>query len=308
MTKLFKILLGIALVFAVVVYGVFLVKKFEKIPEVSEKLGRLEKSIDEILEVIEVKSPLKETEVKNKTISPPPLEVVKKDSPAAVSSILTREGIISWTNFFRVTGGLRALDTDAELNKIAETKLNDMLQKQYFEHVSPAGQSISDVAKLAGYKFVLIGENLAMGDFKDDEDIVRAWMASPGHRENILRVGYIKIGVAAKKDFLKGRFVWVAVQIFSIPLSLCPSPDADLVPKIEANKNQLASLKSHLDLLREAIENEKYETREQYESMVKEHNSLVAVYNSLSAGTKNLVQEYNSEVETFNHCVDSFEV
>ncbi|MEK7503078.1 MAG: CAP domain-containing protein [Patescibacteria group bacterium] len=290
-----KILLGLALLFAVLIFGGFLIN--EKLSEVS---------VIELPEVVEFPK-AEDAALSEKPLSPPPLEVVKKPEDVPAVSILTREGIVSWTNFLRASESLNALDADPELDKIAETKLNDMLARQYFEHVSPAGDGISDVAKSAGYKLVLIGENLAMGDFKDDEDVVRAWMASPGHRANILRSGYSKIGVAAKKDFLKGRLVWVAVQIFSIPLSVCQSPDPGFVPKIEANKNQLESLKSHLDLLRDVIENEKYETREQYESMVNEHNSLVGVYNSLSKETKNLIQDYNAQVETFNKCVDSFD-
>jgi len=299
----FKILLGLALVFAVFVFGVFWSRELEQI----SVLESSEEKIEDVIEVIEVREPLTNPLEPGKTISPPPLEVAKKEETVPIFSILTREGIVSWTNFFRILESLKAVDADLELDKIAQTKLNDMFARQYFEHVSPVGEGIGDVAQSAGYKFVLIGENLAMGDFKDDEDVVRAWMGSPGHRENILKAGYTRIGVAAKKDFLNGRLVWVAVQIFAIPLSACLAPEPELLLKIESNKNQVASLKSHLALLRDTIEKEKYETQEQYENMVAEHNSLAGVYNSLSKETKILIQEYNSQVEIFNKCVDSFD-
>lgn len=43
------------------------------------------------------------------------------------------------------------------------------------------------------------GENIAMG-FRDPEDVVRAWMNSPGHRANILSKSFRVLGVAAAID------------------------------------------------------------------------------------------------------------
>jgi len=300
--RVLKLLWGFALFFAVFIFSGFLLN--EQKSEFSPVTESINEEPIEIEEVVQQK-PLENKIIKSEAIISVPLEVIKKEEEVPTFSILTREGIVSWTNFFRMTESLKSLDSDLQLDKIAETKLNDMLLRQYFEHVSPTGEGISGVAKLAGYKFVLIGENLAMGDFKDDEDVTRAWMASPGHRANIMRAGYTRIGVATKKDFLKGRLVWVAVQIFAIPISECPAPEPEVLVKVESNKNQLESLKSHLALLRDAIENEKYETQEQYEGMVKEHNSLVNVYNFLSNATKELIQQYNLGVETFNNCVDN---
>jgi hypothetical protein len=132
-------------------------------------------------------------------------------------------------------------------------------------------------------------------------------MNSPGHRANILKPSYVEIGVAAKKGFFNRKEVWVLVQIFTIPLSFCKSPESWLLEKIESNKAQLKSTKEHLDLLRSVIEEEKYHTREEYEKLVAEHNSLTPSYNFLSQSTKSLIEQFNNEVLLFNQCVDSLE-
>jgi uncharacterized protein YkwD len=92
-----------------------------------------------------------------------------------------------------------------------------MFENQYFAHESPTGEKVSDLAKKFGYDFLLIGENLAMGNFSSDEDLVLAWMESPGHRENILNEKYQEIGVAVKKGIFEGKEVWIAVQHFGLP-------------------------------------------------------------------------------------------
>jgi uncharacterized protein YkwD len=50
------------------------------------------------------------------------------------------------------------------------------------------------------------GENIAYGQ-ADVDSVMRTWLASPGHRRNILHGGYgcIGVGVAAAKD---GRLYW----------------------------------------------------------------------------------------------------
>ena len=70
-----------------------------------------------------------------------------------------------------------------------------------------------------------------MGNFKNDQDLVSAWLNSPGHRANILNTRFTEIGTAVLKGFYEGREVWMAVQEFGLPLSSCPNPDSKV--KIE---------------------------------------------------------------------------
>ena len=66
----------------------------------------------------------------------------------------------------------------------------------------------------SNYPYLAAGENLALGDFKNANELVAAWMASPGHRANILNGVYRDIGVATGFDAFEGRKTIIVVQIF----------------------------------------------------------------------------------------------
>ena len=78
----------------------------------------------------------------------------------------------------------------------------DMVQNQYFSHDAPSGQDF--VQRIMSTDYVppaatwFLGENLAWGDHKAStpREIVRAWMASPEHKRNILTRGFREIGIA----------------------------------------------------------------------------------------------------------------
>ncbi len=114
-----------------------------------------------------------------------------------------------------------ALSKNAKLTSAATAKANDLFEKQYFEHVSPTGESAADLVIAEGYNYRIVGENLALGDFKSEKELVDAWMASEGHRENILKKDYQEIGVASKLSKFEGRITWVSVQIFGTRAPEC---------------------------------------------------------------------------------------
>jgi len=58
-----------------------------------------------------------------------------------------------------------------------------------------------------GYRFWSAGENIAMGQ-PTPEAVVKAWMASPGHRANILREGYKEMGFGVAR--MNGMAYWCA--------------------------------------------------------------------------------------------------
>ncbi len=151
-------------------------------------------------------------EVRKQVNTPPPLVVPKKTSTstATVAAKLTIAGTIKWTNTERRNNGaLPPLAENSELDEIAALRLADMFKNQYFAHVSPTGSSAESVAKEVGYDYIALGENLALGDFSGDEDLVTAWMNSPGHRANILNTKYQEIGVAVKEGNYAGHSAWI---------------------------------------------------------------------------------------------------
>jgi len=177
-----------------------------------------------------------------------------------------------------------------------------MFEKQYFAHVSPLGIGVGDLAMQYGYEFIAIGENLALGNYENDQDLVQAWMDSPGHRENILNQRYEAIGIAVGKGLFEGSNTWLAVQSFGKPLSSCDLPDEALKQEIESLKTQIDDLESVLDMKRSELHDARPRRGAAYNNQVQEYNQLVGRYNDLIAQVENLIVRYNIQINQFNEC------
>lgn len=244
-----------------------------------------------------------------KTMSaPPPLvgtgAAAPQAKPQAGQYTLTRSGIIADTNAERnQNGGLPALSGNATLDQIATLRLNDMFAKQYFAHVSPASSSAITLAKTVGYDYLSLGENLALGNFKGDADVVTAWMNSPGHRENILNQQYTEIGVAARAGIFEGKSTWIAVQVFGRPASDCPKPSANQRAQIDADQTQVSQMESNLQSMRAELDAMYPKYGPEYNQAVNNYNTAVEQYNSFIAQIKSEIAQYNAAVEAFNQCI-----
>ena len=255
---------------------------------VSGKVEDVEKGILE--EVIEV--------AKEIVPSNPIRSIIKRPS-----SVLSEIGVFTWTNTQRAFNGRVPLSRSEILDSIAEAKINDMFARQYFTHISPTGEGVGDLADDIGYKYLLIGENLALGDFDDDETLLQAWMDSPGHRENILNDKYSELGVAVGKGSYEGRTTWLAVQSFGLPISVCDKADENLLADIDKRIAELDELKVTLDDLQSELQSTFPKRGASYSSMVNNYNSLVGQYNSLFEELNIWVGNYNSQIDAFNSCV-----
>lgn len=245
---------------------------------------------------------LAQTVEETKELLPGPL---RSSLEAIQSKPLTRAGVLAFTNSNRATEKLQPLTLNAKLSAAAEDKVSDMFLKQYFEHVSPTGRTPSEVIKAAGYQYIVIGENLALGNFKDDQALVQAWMDSPGHRENIMNPKFREIGIAVRQGTYEGKKVWLAVQHFGTPLSLCPSASVALKNTIETNKSTLSQLEQQINELGTRLEPEMFEKRKDYVQAVEKYNALVQRYNDLASATRSAVESYNKQIEEFNRCLET---
>ena len=261
--------------------------------KVSLQLPTIEKKVTDFIE----------KEIQKQVLTPPPLRYQQDDSEA----ILTRAGVIQQTNTQRAKYNLPPLKENQELDYSAQFKVDDMFKNQYFAHQSPSGIGVTDLAEEVNYEFLAIGENLALGNFKNDEVLVQAWMASPGHRENILNISYQEIGVAVKKGVFEGETTWLAVQHFGLPVSACPKPSETTKINIETNENQIKELQNTIDTLRVEIQNTRPKRSSSYQQKIDQYNNLVFQYNNLLEETKSLIVEYNIEVSTFNECVSGLQ-
>lgn len=122
----------------------------------------------------------------------------KINVPIKEQASVERE-VIELINVERANAGLPALKNDWELARVAESKSQDMHDKQYFDHTSPTYGSPFDMMKTYGITYKSAGENIAQGQ-KSAAEVVKAWMNSEGHRANILSKNFTHIGVGYVKD------------------------------------------------------------------------------------------------------------
>lgn len=99
----------------------------------------------------------------------------------------------------------RPLRWDSTLAKVATAHSKDMAKKEYFSHYSPSGTSPFQRMKSAGYRYTSAGENLAAG-FRSPATAVKAWLKSPGHCRNLMKRGYVELGVGFATGGIYGTY------------------------------------------------------------------------------------------------------
>jgi len=243
------------------------------------------------------------SEVQKQVLTPIPLNVGGNSEGYLKQVVLTQSKIIEETNLQRkLNGNLVTLVENKKLNETAWEKANDMFLNQYFEHVSPSGIGPGDLAQKHGYEYIIEGENLILGNFSSEKDVLQNWMDSPGHRANILNNRYTEIGVAVVKGMYKGESVWIGVQEFGLPLSLCVKPESYLKNKIDLEKAQLDILYSDINSAKSQIDSVG-NSSPAYNQMVDDYNQLVGRYDLLVKEVKEIIAVYNQQVSFFNNCV-----
>lgn len=288
MSKNFKIFL-VAALFVLILGNSWLFK--DKLFGFFNRSLELEKPVKEFIN--------KAGEITREVITPPPLRSAKS-SPR---SFLTNAGVIKLTNQAREQEKLKPLKENAKLAAAAKAKLDNMFKQQYFAHNSPSGEGPSHWVEQAGYSYIVIGENLALGNFEDDAELVLAWLNSPGHRANIISKRYEEIGVAVGKGLFEGESTWLAVQEFGLPASACPRPETALRIQVDAGEKQINEMDNRLTTLKTELNNLKAEGEiEAYNEKVNDYNKLVAAYNKMIAEVKALVEKYNLRVKIYNQC------
>ena len=129
-----------------------------------------------------------------------------------MQDIMTDENeVLKLVNQERAKKGLQMLKDNSELSRVARKKCQDMINKNYFAHESPTYGSPFKMMESEGIKFSAAGENIAKGQ-PSPQNVMAAWMNSPGHRSNILSPVYTELGVGVAKDS-KGNLYWTQMFI-----------------------------------------------------------------------------------------------
>jgi uncharacterized protein YkwD len=107
------------------------------------------------------------------------------------------------------------LSLEPRLNQAAAAHARDMLARHYFDHRDPEGHTPADRVRAHGYRYAIVGENIASGA-TDAREAVQGWLDSPGHCENIMDPRFTQLGVGYA-DTASGpaRIDWV--QVFAAP-------------------------------------------------------------------------------------------
>jgi uncharacterized protein YkwD len=229
----------------------------------------------------------------------------EKERQVLLSSFET--DVVDLTNKERVARSLLPLVPQTLLADSAQIKALDMNKRQYFEHDSPEGRGVSDLAKSVEYDFLIVGENLALGDFKTPQDVVDAWMNSKGHRENILNARYSEIGVSMVSGTFNGRKALFIVQHFGTNRSICPIIDLRLKNNIDETTAILKGDEATIENLKDTIESTNNIFSPEYGKNVAVFNTLIENYNILLEKSRSQIAQYNKEVREFNECLADFQ-
>ena len=117
--------------------------------------------------------------------------------------------VFNLINKQRINNGLSVLKIDNEVQRVARIKAQDMVNNNYFSHISPTYGSPFDMLKSFKISYKSAGENIAGNS--SNSAAVTAWMNSSGHRANILNssFNYTGIGVVSSPKYGK-----IYVQMF----------------------------------------------------------------------------------------------
>lgn len=134
--------------------------------------------------------------------------------PASAAS--WRDQILALVNQERSNAGLAQVARNATLEDQAEEYACEMIAQNFFAHENPVtGSTLKDRAASFDYQFMVIGENLAAGQ-QTPQEVMTAWMNSPGHRANILDSRFTELGVSVR---IGGQYGIYWVQEFGKPLN-----------------------------------------------------------------------------------------
>ncbi|XBB66737.1 CAP domain-containing protein [Nocardioides sp. WV_118_6] len=122
-----------------------------------------------------------------------------------VISTLFEARAVTLTNRRRARAGCRPVRVDVRLREAARAHSTAMAQAGRMAHTLPGEPGLVRRMTQAGYTgWRRLAENLAAG-FVTPAGAVRAWLASPGHRRNILDCRMREIGVGV---VVEGTQVW----------------------------------------------------------------------------------------------------
>jgi uncharacterized protein YkwD len=106
---------------------------------------------------------------------------------------------------------------NAALAKAAGAHSDEMAAQHYFSHQGKDGHAAPERALQAGYRWRVVGENIAAGQ-ETTEAVVAGWLTSPGHCANIMSARFVDMGAAYAIGTGRGRPRVYWTQVLGAPL------------------------------------------------------------------------------------------
>ncbi len=140
-------------------------------------------------------------------LSPLVVETARGAEPSNLTSL--EASLLAQVNRVRGDHHLVPLVRRNDLDRVAVAHSLDMAQRGYFSHQSPEGANAVDRLQQHGVTDMrLAAENLGKTTQSDPSaQIVRSWLQSPDHRDNLLApaLNFTGIGIARPGSGAKGR-------------------------------------------------------------------------------------------------------
>lgn len=103
-------------------------------------------------------------------------------------------------NEHRLSVGCGPLTWNVDVAGVAQAHSVDMVQRDFFAHTNPDGDSPFDRMGDAGLTFSTAAENIAYG-YPTPEAVLQAWLDSPGHRANIENCALTEHGIGLYRTY-----------------------------------------------------------------------------------------------------------
>lgn len=117
--------------------------------------------------------------------------------------------LLSLINAERTKNNIPELSIDESIQNVARLKAKDLVEKNYFSHISPTYGTPFEMLKSNNIAYKTASENIAGNS--SIEGAVTSWMNSESHKENILSNNYNYTGIAVVDSIAYGKII---VELF----------------------------------------------------------------------------------------------
>ncbi|MEW2051087.1 CAP domain-containing protein [Streptomyces sp. NPDC005476] len=144
-------------------------------------------------------APTRTTSAPKPTAAPPSTTTAAPKPPATTApangtATPTVTRVVALVNSERAKVGCSPVTLNAKLSQAAQAHSADMASHNTMSHTGSDGSDPGQRITRAGYLWSTYGENVAYG-YSTPEQVMAGWMASAGHKRNILDCGFKEIGV-----------------------------------------------------------------------------------------------------------------